>query len=112
MITFDQFLVAAAFASAIGCGLIAGVFFAFSTFVMQALRRLPGAEGMPAMQSINVVVLNPIFLGVFLGTAVTCLLTGVGAIMRWDRPIAAYLVIGAIPAWDVPRHGRRQCAAE
>jgi uncharacterized membrane protein len=40
--------------AALGCGLNAGVFFAFSSFVMAALRRLPPAQGIAAMQSINV----------------------------------------------------------
>src|SRR5436190_5913255 len=42
--------------STLGCGLIAGVFFAFSSFVMPALAKLPPAQGLAAMQSINVVV--------------------------------------------------------
>ena len=58
-------------ASALGSGLIGGVFYAFSTFVMRALARLPAHEGVAAMQSINVAVINPLFLGVFLGTAAT-----------------------------------------
>ena len=37
---------------------------------MKALARVPSAEGIGAMQSINVVVLNPSFLGAFIGTAV------------------------------------------
>jgi len=53
----------------LGSSLMAGTFFAFSTFVMGALARLPAAEGISAMQSINVVVLNRWFLGVFVGTA-------------------------------------------
>ena len=53
---------------AVGSGLIGGVFFAFSTFIMQALARMPAAQGIAAMQHINVTVLNPWFLGVFMGT--------------------------------------------
>ena len=54
MATTDQWLFALTLFAALGCGLIAGVFFAFSTFVMKALARLPSGEGMAAMQSINV----------------------------------------------------------
>jgi uncharacterized membrane protein len=54
---------------AIGCGLIAGVFFAFSVSVMIALRRISAPCGIAAMQAINVAIINPLFLGVFLGTA-------------------------------------------
>lgn len=56
-------------ASALGCGLIGGVFFTFSNFVMPALVRLSPAQGTAAMQAINVTVLNPGFLGAFVGTA-------------------------------------------
>ena len=42
----------------LGAAMIGGVFFAFSSFVMKALARLPSAEGIAAMQSINIVVLN------------------------------------------------------
>lgn len=92
----ERFLNAVTFISVLGTGLIAGVFFAFSSFVMGALGRLPAANGISAMQSINVVVLNPAFLGVFMGTAVLCLALALSAIMRWSEPGAAYLLIGSV----------------
>jgi uncharacterized membrane protein len=64
----ERWLFALKLFSALGCGLIAGVFFAFSVFVMSALARLQPAQGIVAMQSINIRVLNPLFLGVFMGT--------------------------------------------
>jgi len=78
----------------LGCGLIAGVFFAFSTFVMKALVRLPSGQGMAAMQSINVVVLNPAFLATFLGTAAACALALVFSFLRWHEPHAICLLVG------------------
>jgi uncharacterized membrane protein len=48
-------LVALTVAAAVGCGAVGGVFFAFSGFVMPALRRLPAAQGVAAMQSIYLV---------------------------------------------------------
>src|SRR5687767_8238217 len=59
--------------AALGAGLIAGVFFAFSTFVMPALARLPAAQGIAAMQSINITVMNRWFLAAFMGTTLVCL---------------------------------------
>lgn len=56
------------FFAALGCGLIAGVFLAFSTFVMSALERLPMAQGITAMQMINITVINPLFMTTFLET--------------------------------------------
>jgi uncharacterized membrane protein len=53
-------LYAATLATALGCGLVAGVFFAFSSFVMPALKRLPPAQGIAAMQSINKLAVTPL----------------------------------------------------
>jgi len=63
------------FATAIGAALVSGIFFAFSTFVMQALGRLIPREGIAAMQSINVVVINPLFFLAFFGTGALCVAT-------------------------------------
>lgn len=82
--------------AALGCGLMAGVFFAFSTFVMRALARLQPAHGIEAMQSINRTVINPWFLGVFLGTAAVCILLAGAALWRWQQPGAVYLLAGSL----------------
>lgn len=95
MATVDQWLFALTLVVALGCGLIAGVFFAFSTFIMKALARLPSGQGMAAMQSINVVVLNPWFLGAFFGTGVACILALISSLMRWHEPGAVYLFAGS-----------------
>lgn len=62
MASVDHLLLPLRLLAALGCGLIAGVFIAFSTFVMKALARLPPDEGIAAMQSINVSVLNSWFI--------------------------------------------------
>lgn len=54
----------------VGAGTVGGIFFGFSAFIMKALSELPTAQGVAAMQRINVVVLNPVFLTLFIGTAV------------------------------------------
>src|SRR4249919_1668060 len=82
--------------TALGCGLVAGVFFAFSTFVMSALARLPAEEGIAAMQSVNVVVLRSWFMAAFLGTAVACFLALVCSLLWWHEPGAAYLFSGGV----------------
>jgi uncharacterized membrane protein len=93
---FPYFLFALTLLSALGSGLIAGAFFAFSTFVMGALGRLPAAHGIAAMQSINVVVINPWFLGVFIGTAAMCALLVATALFTWHQSGAALLLAGAL----------------
>lgn len=82
--------------SAVGCGLIAGVFFAFSVFVMKALARLPPAQGIAAMQSINVAVINPWFMVVFFGTAAACALLAVSCLFMWHTPGVVYLLVGSL----------------
>jgi uncharacterized membrane protein len=82
--------------SALGCGVIGGAFFAFSAFVMKALGKLPPAEGIAAMQSINLVVVNPVFLTPFVGTAVAGLVLGVTALLRWHDPRASLWLAGGV----------------
>jgi uncharacterized membrane protein len=82
--------------AAIGCGLISGVFFAFSAFVMNALSRRPSAQGISAMQSINIAVVNPLFMTAFLGTGVACLILLVVAIGNWQQPDSVYLLTGSL----------------
>ena len=92
----DDLLFALTFVAAIGCGLVAGIFFAFSTFVMKALARIPSEDGIAAMQSINVVVINPWFMGGFFGTALACLVLVVSSLFRLNESSAIYLLIGSL----------------
>lgn len=80
----------------LGAGIIAGVFYAFSSFIMKALARVPSREGIATMQSINVVVLNPSFLGVFMGTVVISVLVAALAIKGWATPAAPFFLAGAL----------------
>ena len=80
--------------TALGCGLIAGAFFAFSSFVMPALKRLPAAQGIAAMQSINILAVTPVFMTALFGTGATCLgLVGWAAI-SWGGLAAALMIAG------------------
>ncbi|HEX7183631.1 MAG TPA: anthrone oxygenase family protein [Thermoanaerobaculia bacterium] len=92
----DQVLFALTLVALLGSGLMAGAFFAFSTFVMRALSRLPAGEGIAAMQAINVAVINPLFLGAFLGTGALSVAAIAAAWMRWGKPGTAYLLAGGI----------------
>lgn len=60
-------------AATIGTGIVAGVFFAFSTFVMPALARLPAIQGAAAMQSINVTAINAWFMTALFGSGLLAL---------------------------------------
>lgn len=69
--------------AAAGSGLIAGVFFAFSTFVMKSLAQLAPEHGISAMQSINRVILGSLFMPVFMGSAALCVLLIIAWGFRW-----------------------------
>ncbi|HSB69251.1 MAG TPA: anthrone oxygenase family protein [Candidatus Methylomirabilis sp.] len=95
MATVDQWLFALTLVAALGCGVVAGVFFTLSGLVMKALARLPPGEGIAAMQSINIAVLNPWFMTAFLGTAAACILALIASLVRWHEPGAAFLLVGS-----------------
>ena len=91
----ERWLLVLTLLAALGCGLIGGVFFAFSSFVMKALERLAPASGIAAMQSINVAVVNASFLGVFFGTAALCAILAGFSYVRWPAPGSGYLLTGS-----------------
>lgn len=91
-----DFLYILTFISILGCALVAGIFFAFSTFVMQALAKLIPSQGIEAMQNINITVLNPWFLGTFMGTAAICLILAVSTYWNWGQPGTYYLLTGSL----------------
>ena len=82
--------------SAVGSGLVAGLFFTFSTFVMKALGQVAPSQGIQTMQAINITVMNPITMGAFMGTAGLSL-AGVGyAALNWQAPGSAWLLAGGL----------------
>jgi len=84
-------------AVAVGAGLVAGVLFAFSTFVMPALRRLPDSQGLTAMQAINKAAPSSLlFMTALLGTGAVCVGLGISALTRLDEPSAAYELVGCV----------------
>ena len=84
------------FISALGSGLVAGIFLAFSTFIMRALGSVSPTSGIAAMQSINVMVLNRWFFAVFFGTAACSLVLIINSFLQWHRPAAAYLLFAGL----------------
>src|SRR5699024_3669314 len=82
--------------SAIGCGLLAGVYFAFSTFVMMALGRVEPATGIAAMNAINTVIVRSLFMPLFLTTTLAAAALAVLALFRWGEPGAVVLLVGGV----------------
>lgn len=81
---------------AVGSGIVAGIWFTFSNFVMAALARLPAEQGAAAMRTINVTVLNPGFFLLFLGTGAASLALAVLSFVRWEQPGSGLLLLGCV----------------
>ncbi len=80
----------------LGCGLMAGLFFTFSNFAMTAFAKLPDSQGNAAMQQINVAILNPWFMGIFMGTTILSLASAILAILNWGNPGSVWLLAGSL----------------
>jgi uncharacterized membrane protein len=92
----DMLVTALLWFCAIGCGIIGGLFFAFSTFIMTALSRIDQAAGIAAMNAINAVIQRSLFMPVFLGTTVASLALAATGLMRWGEPGALAMAAGGV----------------
>ena len=68
-------------AACVGSGMMAGLFSAFSSFMMKALSSLSDPSGINAMQAINRSIVRPSFLLIFFGTGVLC---AAAVLLGWD----------------------------
>jgi uncharacterized membrane protein len=83
------------FATALGSALAAGVFFAFSTFVMSGLDRIPSAAAVAAMQSINRAAPGPPLMAVLFGTAALSIAVALVALLGNAGPHGSLAIAGA-----------------
>ena len=80
----------------LGTGIVAGVFCGFSTFVMRGLAALPPAQGVAAMNAINVTAVMPAFMFVFVGSAVLCAVLAVVTFVLWPGDGRVELLLGSV----------------
>ncbi len=92
-----EYLIAALlWLSIVGSGLIAGIYFAFSTFVMTALGRLEQSAGMAVMNAVNTVILRSPFVPIFFGTTLTSAVLSVLGLIFWGEPGTMAMLAGGI----------------
>lgn len=82
--------------SAIGSGLLAGLYFAFSAFIMTSLGRIDQTAGISAMNAINVDIVRSPFMPFFLGTTLAGALLAGFAIVRWSEPGTLPMLAGGV----------------
>ena len=81
---------------AIGCAVIGGVYFTFSTFAMAAFARLDRAAGIAAMQAINDVILRSLFMPLFFGTTIAAAILVILAIVNWSAPSSLLTLVAGL----------------
>lgn len=81
-------------------GLMAGVYFSFSVFIMKSFTLLPALEAASAMNKINDVIVNTLFLPVFFGSTLWYAGLAVWSIADWQGQ-ESVLVIAASAAYIV-----------
>jgi uncharacterized membrane protein len=82
--------------SALGCGLLAGVYFAFSAFIMAALGQVGQANGAAAMNAINSTILRSLFMPFFFGTTLSSTVLAVVGALSWGEPGSTPMFAGAV----------------
>ena len=91
--TFDLILIACATA-VIASGLIAGVFLAFSDFVMKSLCAASPASGIEAMQLINRKVYGSVFMFLLIAMLVISVALAIYASVYMTSPATAWIISG------------------
>jgi uncharacterized membrane protein len=81
---------------ALGCGLIGGLYFAFSAFIMRALRDIDRAAGIAAMNSINTAILRSAFMPLFLGTTLAGAALVVVGLLQGGSTRGGLLITGGL----------------
>jgi uncharacterized membrane protein len=81
-------------ASTLALGVFAGFFYTYEVSVMGGFARLPDADFISAMQSVNAAIRNWAFAPGFFGAALLALLTALLHIREWRQP-KALLILGS-----------------
>ena len=79
-----------------GAGMMAGVYFAFSSFIMRSLDQLDGSRATNAMNAINRIILRSMFMPLFFGTSVLYLVLGVLALQQWSDSRSSFILGAAL----------------
>lgn len=82
--------------AAVACGLMAGLLFAFSNFVMRALLQQPAESGMRTMQALNALIQNPVFFVLFFGATLATLFLAAASLLHLSQSGSTLLLIGSL----------------
>ena len=77
-------------------GLMAGIYFAFSVFIMKSLSELPAIQAAETMNKINEVIVNTLFLPVFFGSTLWYAGLIVWSLADWQPESSLLVVVAAL----------------
>lgn len=83
-------------ATALSSGLMAGAYFAFSSFIMKAFDELEVSQSVAAMNSINNVILHSLFMPIFFGSSILSVLLIALALNNWGHPDSTLALISGM----------------
>lgn len=82
--------------AALGSGLMAGVYFAFSAFIMKAFDKIETAQSIAAMNAINDAILRSLFMPVFFGSSIISAILIIVAIIQWGEADSGLILIAGL----------------
>ena len=71
--------------AALSSGLIAGIYFAFSVFIMKAFGKIETSQSVAAMNAINETILRSFFMPLFFGSTMISVILTVVALVHWGE---------------------------
>jgi uncharacterized membrane protein len=92
----NTFVEALVIATAVGTGLVAGLFATFSVLVTPSFDLLPAMNGIRFMQATNRMTIRPLFLFVFLGSIAASAVLAVLAVPQIGGPSGWWVFCGAL----------------
>jgi len=83
-------------AAALSSGVMAGVYLAFSGFIMRSFNQLGAAQAIAAMNAINITIVRSVFMPVFFASTIFSMCLIVASIVYWDEVGAGVMLIAGV----------------
>jgi len=83
-------------AAALSSGVMAGVYLAFSGFIMRSFNQLSASQSVAAMNAINVTIVRSVFMIIFFGSTIISVCLIVISMLYWDEAGAALVLIAGV----------------
>lgn len=91
-----SFITGLLWVAALGSGLMAGIYFAFSTFIMRAFGGLETTQSVAAMNAINKTILKSLFMPLFFGTTIVSVILMIVALVYWGTPDSGLMLAAGV----------------